>query len=212
MPGPTRTSPAGSPCRCCGTAKREHHREQRNAPRSSACFNSAFDGLGAHRRRLVPGGRCAPAIDAVNDRVYDTLNNGVYKRRLRHARRQAYEMPSAPLFETLDWLEELLARQPLPRGRPRHRGRLAAVHHAGALRRGLPRPLQVQPPADHRLPRRCGTTPGRCTRCPASAETVDFDHITRHYYCSHAWVNPSRIVPIGPALDLDQPGTRVPRV
>jgi putative glutathione S-transferase len=40
------------------------------------------------------------------------------------------------------------------------------------------------------------------------AATVDFDHIKRHYYGSHPWLNPSRIVPAGPVLDWDAPGTR----
>ena len=43
---------------------------------------------------------------------------------------------------------------------------------------------------------------------PGIAETVDFDHIKRHYYVTHEEINPTRIVPIGPALDLNRPHDR----
>ena len=43
---------------------------------------------------------------------------------------------------------------------------------------------------------------------PGIAETIDFDHIKRHYFLSHPWVDPTGIVPAGPALDFFQPGTR----
>ena len=45
-------------------------------------------------------------------------------------------------------------------------------------------------------------------RMPGIAETVDFDHIKRHYYMTHTEINPTRIVPIGPALDLGRPPGR----
>jgi putative glutathione S-transferase len=43
---------------------------------------------------------------------------------------------------------------------------------------------------------------------PGISETVNFDHIKRHYYFTHDDINPTRIVPIGPALDLDRPHGR----
>jgi putative glutathione S-transferase len=43
---------------------------------------------------------------------------------------------------------------------------------------------------------------------PGIAETVDFDHIKRHYYVSHEHINPSRIVPLGPLLDFRRPHDR----
>ena len=43
---------------------------------------------------------------------------------------------------------------------------------------------------------------------PGIAETVNFDHIKRHYYMTHTEINPTRIVPIGPVLDLGKPHNR----
>ena len=45
-------------------------------------------------------------------------------------------------------------------------------------------------------------------QCPGIAETVHFDHIKQHYYYSHVELNPTRIVPLGPRQDLDQPHSR----
>ena len=71
-------------------------------------------------------------IDRVNDRVYNTVNNGVYKAGFSRSQR-AYELAYTRLFESLEWLDELLSRPTLRRGRPDHRGRLAPVPDARAL-------------------------------------------------------------------------------
>ncbi|MYA88404.1 MAG: glutathione S-transferase family protein, partial [Boseongicola sp. SB0662_bin_57] len=66
-------------------------------------FNAAFDDLGAK-----PGDYCpdslTPEINAINDRIYSTVNNGVYKAGFATTQ-DAYEEAVVPLFETLDWLE-----------------------------------------------------------------------------------------------------------
>jgi putative glutathione S-transferase len=171
-------------------------------------FNSAFDALGAAPGDWYPAA-LRPAIDAVNDRVYATLNNGVY--RAGFARTQeAYDEAIAPLFATLDWLEALLTRQPFLAGDRATEAdwrlfttliRFDAVYH-GHFKCNRRRITDYPALWDHTR---------SLYQVPGVAGTVDFGHITRHYYQSHAWVNPSRIVPIGPALDLGQPGTRVPR-
>ncbi|MEM9123147.1 MAG: glutathione S-transferase family protein, partial [Pseudomonadota bacterium] len=72
-------------------------------------LNSAFDGLGAKAGDYWPEA-LRDDIEAVNTRVYDTLNNGVYKSGFATTQ-AAYEEAVVPLFETLDWLEERLGRQ-----------------------------------------------------------------------------------------------------
>ena len=169
-------------------------------------FNSAFDGLGA-----APGDYYPPSlrgeIDAVNERVYATLNNGVY--RAGFARTQAaYEAAVLPLFDTLDWLEQRLARQPFLCGERLTEAdwrlfttliRFDSVYH-GHFKCNLRRLVDYTALWDFTR---------SLYQLPGIAETVDFGHIKRHYYMSHPWVNPSRIVPAGPLLDLAAPGSRV---
>ena len=66
------------------------------------------------------------------------------------ARQEAYDKAYDRLFARLDWLSDRLPHAALPGRRHHHRGRRPAVHHAGPLRRRLPRPLQVQPQQAHR--------------------------------------------------------------
>lgn len=171
-------------------------------------FNQAFDALGA-----APGDYYPPdlrqEIEAVNARVYATVNNGVY--RAGFARSQAaYEAAVLPLFDTLDWLEVRLARQAYLCGERITEAdwrlfttliRFDAVYH-GHFKCNLRRLIDY--PALWDFVRSLYQAQG-------IAETVDFGHIRRHYYMSHPWVNPSRIVPAGPLLDLTVPGRRVPR-
>ena len=172
-------------------------------------FNSAFDGNGA-----APGDYYPPAlragIDSVNARVYATLNNGVY--RAGFARTQdAYDVAVRALFETLEWLEARLARQPYVCGEHLTEAdwrlfttliRFDTVYH-GHFKCNLRRIVDY--PALWDFTR-------SLYQARDIAETVDFEHIRRHYYMSHPWINPSRIVPIGPVLDLTAPGSRVPRL
>ena len=138
-------------------------------------------------------------IDAINERVYDTVNNGVY--RAGFARLQgAYERAFRPLFDSFDWLEELLGARRYLRGRAHHRGRLAAVPDARALRRGLQPALPLQPPPARRLPEPVGlrarappVAGGRCARSRWTRSSV-------HYYTTHDELNPKRIIPRRPRL------------
>ena len=124
-------------------------------------FNSAFDGLGAAEGDYYPKD-LRPEIDALNARIYATVNNGVYRAGFATTQ-EAYEEAFRALFETLDWLEARLHRASVPMRRAAHRGRLAALHHAHPLRPGLFRPLQVQPASGSRTIRRSAATCGSCT-------------------------------------------------
>ena len=145
-------------------------------------------------------------IDRVNARIYENVNNGVYRAGFATTQ-EAYEEAFRDVFAALDELEQRLSRQRYLAGRGDHRGRLAAVHHAGALRRGLLRPLQMQP-APHRRLSQSVELSARPLPAPGVAETVNIDHIKRHYYGSHRNVNPTGIVPLGPLLDFTAPHDR----
>ena len=112
-------------------------------------FNSAFDGVGAKAGDFYPA-ELREEIDALNARIYPTVNNGVYRCGFARSQ-QAYDEAVAALFDSLDWTRGAARRSPLPLRRARDRSRLAPVHDAGALRSGLCRPVQVQCAPHRRL-------------------------------------------------------------
>lgn len=163
-------------------------------------FNSAFDGVGAAVGDYSPAAHLAE-IDAVNARVYDTVNNGVY--RAGFAKTQsAYEDAVTALFDTLDWLETRLTHQRYLVGGMLTEAdirlfttlvRFDPVYH-GHFKCNL-RALKDYPAL--------WAFTRDLFQHPAIRPTVDFDHIKRHYYCSHLWLNPSGVVPLGPVLNHD---------
>ena len=161
-------------------------------------FNHAFDGIGAKPGDYAPA-TLLPEIDAINTRIYETLNNGVYRAGFARSQ-EAYDAAVGPVFATLDWLESRLSRQRFLCGDTLTEAdwrlfttlvRFDAVYH-GHFKCTLRR--LVDYPALWAYARSLFQWPG-------VAETVNFDHIKRHYYMSHPWVNPSRIVPAGPLQD-----------
>ncbi len=168
-------------------------------------FNSAFDGLTGNSDDYWPEDLHA-AIEPVNARIYDTLNNGVY--RAGFARSQAaYDAAVAELFDTLDWLEARLSGQRWLMGDRLTEAdwrlfttllRFDLVYHGHfkCNRRRL-----VDYPALWAYARELFQWPG-------VARTVHFDQIARHYYYSHETVNPSRVVPVGPDMDWTAPHGR----
>jgi putative glutathione S-transferase len=163
-------------------------------------FNSAFDGVGALAGDYYPPD-LRVEIDALNARIYDTLNNGVYKAGFAGSQ-EAYEEAVGPVFETLDWLEERLQRSAWLCGARLTEAdwrlfttllRFDPVYHTHFkcnLRR------LVDYPALWAHTRRLYQHPG-------VRETVNFAHIKRHYFQSHRWINPTGIVPQGPLVDFD---------
>lgn len=159
-------------------------------------FNSAFDAVGARPGNFVPE-PLRRDIDALNRLVYDTLNNGVYK--AGFATDQAvYEEAVGTLFDTLDQLEERLDGQPYLFGEAVTEAdwrlfttlvRFDPVYH-GHFK------CNIRRLADY--PNLWNYT-GRLYRYPGVGDTVDFGHIKQHYYRSHPTINPTRIVPVGPA-------------
>ena len=171
-------------------------------------FNSAFDALGAKAGDYYPQA-LREEIEAVNARVYDTLNNGVYKAGFATTQ-QAYEEAVRPLFETLDWLDERLATRRYLLG---ERLTLADVRLLTTLLRfdcvyhGHFK-CNLRRIADY--PNLSGYLRD-LYQMPGIAPTFSLDHVKRHYYESHRTINPTGIVPLGPILDLESPSGREQR-
>ena len=163
-------------------------------------LNSAFDAFTNNRTDYYPAA-LRGEIDAVNELVFKNVNNGVYRCGFASTQ-EAYEEAFLDLFGTLDQLEERLSAPALSLRRADHRGRLAAVHHAAALRCGLCRAFKCNL-------RRIADYPHLSNylrdlyQVPGVAGTVNIDHIKRHYYMSMLHINPTGIVPLGPALDFE---------
>jgi glutathionyl-hydroquinone reductase len=148
----------------------------------------------------------ASEIDAINERVYETLNDGVY--RCGFARTQAaYEAAFWPLFETLGWLEELLDSRRYLLGDQRTEAdwrlfptlvRFDAVYYSH-FKCNLRRLVDY--------PNLWGYT-RELYQLPGIAATVELAEIKRHYYGTHRSLNPSGIVPLGPAIDFEVPHGR----
>ncbi len=165
-------------------------------------LGSAFDGIGAAQGDYTPAA-LLEEIDRVNARVYDTVNNGVYKAGFATTQ-AAYEEAVRALFASLDWLEDRLSRQRYLVGGTLTEAdirlfttlvRFDAVYY-GHFKCNLRRIADYPALWDY-------------TRFlyqhPGIRETVDFRHIKGHYYQSHPTINPNGIVPLGPMLDWDAP-------
>jgi putative glutathione S-transferase len=168
-------------------------------------FNSAFDGLTGSTLDFYPA-HLRTEIDTVNAAVYRHVNNGVYKCGFATAQ-AAYDEAFDALFTTLDDLEQRLTRQRYLLGDRITEAdwrlfttlvRFDPVYH-GHFKCNLRRL------ADY--PNLWNYT-RELYQVPGVAGTVNLHHIKHHYYGSHASVNPSGIVPKGPAIDFERPHGR----
>ncbi len=148
----------------------------------------------------------AREIDGVNGLIYDTVNNGVYRAGFATTQ-EAYDEAVTSLFETLDQLETRLERQRFLVGSRLTEAdirlfttlvRFDAVYH-GHFKCNIRRLVDY--------PNLWAYT-RELYQLPGVASTTRMDHIRTHYYWSHTSINPSRVVPAGPALDLEQPHGR----
>jgi len=169
------------------------------SPEIIRMFNSAFDEIGAKPGDFYPQA-LQTEIDELNERIYESVNNGVYKCGFATTQ-EAYEEAITPLFDTLDWLDDRLSSRryltgntiteadwrlftTLVRFDPVYVG-----HFKCNIRRiedyaNLPaylRDLYQQ---------------------PGVSDTVNMEHIKSHYYASHESINPSRVIPVGPDIDF----------
>ena len=167
-------------------------------------FETEFDAFG-NDLDLYPAAHRAE-IDALNTLIYETVNDGVYRAGFATAQRP-YEQAASRLFEVLDALDDRLSeRRYLFGSKPLETDwrlfvtlvRFDAVYY-GHFKCNLRRI------ADY--PNLSGYLRD-LYQIDGVAQTVNFDHIKRHYYVTHDDINPTRIVPIGPILDLSAPHGR----
>jgi len=170
-------------------------------------FNSAFDGVGANGNDYYPA-ELRKEIDERNAFIYSNINNGVYRAGFATTQ-EAYEEAATAVFVALDALEARLAT----------RRYLLGTRLTEADIRLFTTLIRFDPVYHGHF---------KCNRrrivdyknlwgfvrdiyqLPGVADTVHIDFIKAHYYGSHATLNPSRIVPIGPALDYWAPHGRSP--
>ncbi|QQO00995.1 MULTISPECIES: glutathione S-transferase family protein [unclassified Pseudomonas] len=162
-------------------------------------FNGAFDDLTGNDLDFYP----APLrgeIDALNERIYPAVNNGVYRAGFATSQ-QAYEEAFDDVFAELDRLEQLLGANRYLVGEYLTEAdirlfttliRFDAVYH-GHFKCNLRR-IADYPNLSNWL--------REIYQWPGVAETVDFQHIKNHYYGSHKTINPTGIVPKGPTQDF----------
>ncbi|MFQ5985180.1 MAG: glutathione S-transferase family protein [Alphaproteobacteria bacterium] len=168
-------------------------------------FNGAFDAFGAAEVDLYPEPLRAD-IDAINDLVYENVNDGVYKAGFATTQ-AAYEEAFDALFQALDELEARLKRR-----RYLVANRITEADwrlfttlvrfdpvYAGHFKCNLRRLVDYENLWNYTRD---------LYQVPGVAETVNFDHIKGHYYGSHGAINPTGIVPKGPALDFTAPHDR----
>jgi putative glutathione S-transferase len=166
-------------------------------------FNSAFDAEGAISGDYYPA-ELRGEIDALNARIYETLNNGVYRAGFA-VNQDAYEEAIGPLFGTLDWLEGILGRSSWLTG---DRITEADIRLFTTLLRFDPVyfghfKCNLRRIVDY--PALCRFV-GAFHALPGIAETVNLEHIKRHYYESHRQINPTGVVPLGPVSGCWMPG------
>ena len=168
-------------------------------------FNSAFNELTGNDTDYYPHS-LQTQIDAVNERVYDSINNGVYRAGFATTQ-EAYEDAYYKLFDALDWVEATLTRQRYLAGTVLTEAdwrlfttliRFDAVYY-GHFKTNRQRIVDF--PAISNYLRELYQQPG-------VAQTVNFEHIKQHYYGSHITINPTQVVPLGPDQDFTLPHNR----
>ncbi|MGB7285849.1 MAG: glutathione S-transferase family protein [Salaquimonas sp.] len=168
-------------------------------------FNSAFDDVGAAKGDYYPKDK-REEINTLNERIYHTVNNGVYKCGFA-TKPEPYEKAFDELFATLDNLDTLLGKQRFLAGSELSEAdirffatliRFDAVYvsHFKCNRQRI----EDYPNLSNYL--------REIYQLPGIKETVNLLHIKNHYYQSHETINPHRIVPKGPELDFDRPHDR----
>ncbi|KAI7851816.1 glutathione S-transferase [Circinella umbellata] len=169
-------------------------------------FNTCFDKFLPNDKKAINyyPENIRAEIDELNEWVYDTVNNGVYKSGFATSQ-QAYENNVYPLFKSLDRIEDILSKSDylvantfteadirlfttIIRFDPVYHGHFKC--NAKSIEKDYPNILKWA---------------RRIYQMPGVAGTVNMDHIKKHYYMSHRQINPTQIVPIGTGPDLSLP-------
>ncbi|WP_417279645.1 glutathione S-transferase family protein [Celeribacter sp.] len=168
-------------------------------------FNSAFDGITGNTLDFWPE-ELRHDIEAMNARIYEPINNGVYKAGFATTQ-AAYDEAIHPLFDGLDALEDVLSERRYLLGDRLTEAdwrlfttliRFDKVYHTHF--KCNKRMLKDYP--------NLWAYTRELYQMPGVRETTHFDHITRHYFYSHDMINPYRILPISPEIDFDAPHGR----
>lgn len=168
-------------------------------------FDTAFNHLTGNVDDYYPKD-LTQEIDTVNSRVYETINNGVYRAGFATTQ-EAYETAFSKLFDSLDWVEDMLSKQRYFVGEQLTEAdwrlfttliRFDAVYF-GHFKTNRQRVADY--PAMSAYLRELYQVPG-------VAETVNFDHIKTHYYASHLTINPTGVIPVGPSQNFLAPHNR----
>jgi len=164
-------------------------------------FNSAFNELTGNTDDYFPVA-LRDEIEQVNSRIYDTINNGVYKAGFATTQ-DAYNEAYHSLFESLDWLEDRLSKQRYLVGDQTTEAewrlfttliRFDAVYH-GHFKCNRQKLSEFHHISNYLR---------ELYQMDGVKETVDLEYTKIHYYASHLTINPTGIVPLGPEEDFDQ--------
>ena len=175
------------------------------SPEIIRMLNSAFAALTDDRTDYYPA-ELREEIDRVNGRVYNDVNIGVYRAGFA-TNQSAYEEGCRAVFAALDWIEEILSRQRYLVGARLTEAdwrlfttlvRFDAVYY-GHFKCNLRRIVDYPNLSNYLR---------ELYQMPGIAETVNMDHIKRHYFMSMTAINPTRVVPLGPVLDFSTPHDR----
>ncbi|MYB33967.1 MAG: glutathione S-transferase family protein [Gammaproteobacteria bacterium] len=168
-------------------------------------LNSSFNGLAGNQDDYCPES-LRVEIETVNGRVYENINNGVYRAGFATTQ-DAYEMAYHALFDALDWVESSLSQQRYLVGGQITEAdwrlfttliRFDAVYH-GHFKCNRQRLEDYSNLSGYTR---------ELYQWPGIAETVNFLHIKRHYHFSHSMINPTQVVPAGPDIDYNTPHRR----
>ena len=169
-------------------------------------FNDVFNAVARNKDVDLFPKEIKAEHDKLSDFVYDNVNNRVYKAGFA-TRQRAYEISCSKVFEALDQLEQRLSKSRYVFGRRIvdvdwrlfcTLVRFDVVYH-GHFKCNIRRIIDYPNLQGYLMD---------LYQQPGIAQTVNFDHIKRHYYMTHTEINPTRIVPLGPALDLTRPHGR----
>lgn len=168
-------------------------------------FNSGFDAFTNSRVDLYPE-VLRETIDEINERIYATVNNGVYRAGFATTQR-AYEAAFVKLFDTLDWLEERLSIQRYLTGKKLTEAdwrlfttliRFDTVYYSHFKTNR--RRIEDYPNLSNYL--------RDLYQIDFVSGTTNLHHIKQHYYFSHKTINPTQIIPLGPDIDYGRPHDR----
>lgn len=162
-------------------------------------FNSAFDGIGANDKDFYPH-HLQEKINDINEKVYNNINNGVYKAGFATTQ-EAYDKAVTELFDALNWIEEILSSQEYLVNDQLTEAdwrlfttliRFDPVYH-GHFKCNLKQLKDFK---------HINLYVNKLYHYPGVKNTINFEHIKKHYYQSHTMINPTGIVPKGPTASF----------